>query len=91
MNKWKIGLICGMIWGIVSFYFWMMLTGGPSSSADPSVIFLILTLPASIPLLVSYYIEDSVDISGSLVICLIPITGALIGAGIGHLIDRFKK
>ena len=91
MNKWKVGLICGVVWGMVSFYFWMMLAGGPSSSTNPPVIFLILTLPASIPLLVSYYIEDVVDFSGSLVICLIPITGALIGIGIGYLIDRFKE
>ena len=91
MHKWKIGLICGIIWGIVSFYFWMMLSGGPTSSDNPSIIFNILTLPVSIPLLIGYYFEDIIDISGSLIVCFIPITGALIGTGIGYLIDRFKK
>ena len=88
MHKWKSGLICGIIWGIVSFYFWMMLSGGPTSSDNPSIVFGILTLPASIPLLIGYYI---IDFSGTLTVCLIPITGALIGMGIGYLIDRFKK
>jgi len=91
MSKWKIGLICGIIWGIVSFYFWMMLSGGPASGANPPIIFLILTLPASMPILIGYYTEDIIDLSGSLIVCSIPIIGALIGAGIGYLIDRFKK
>ena len=91
MNKWKIGLICGIIWGIVSFYFWMMSSGGPTSDANPPIIFLILTLPVSILILIDYYAEDVVDFSGGLMVCLIPVTGALIGAGAGYLVDRLKK
>ena len=77
--------------GNSKFYFWMMLSGGPASGANSPIIFLILTLPASIPILLGYYAEDIVDFSGSLIVCLIPIIGVLIGMGIGYLIDRFKK
>ena len=89
MSKWKIGIIIGVIWGVISFYLWMMLSGGSISSANPPITFVILTLPASIPILIAYY--KVIDFSGTLLVCLIPITGALIGAGTGCLVDKIKN
>jgi len=87
-DKWKIGAIAGGIWGLISFVAWIMASGGPTSSANPPIIFVILTLPASIPVLIAYYI---IDIPGTLIVYSIPIFGAVIGALIGYAYGKMEK
>ena len=93
MKIWIICAIAGGIWGLISLGLWIMSSGGPTSSANLPITFMILTLPASIPILISYYLDEYgiIDLSGTLLVCSIPIFGALIGGGTGYLIDKYKK
>jgi len=89
MDKWvKRGMIIGGVWGLLSLVLWILASGGPTSSANPSITFMILTLPASIPILITYYI---VDLPGTLIVCSIPIFGILIGALIGYAYEKWRK
>jgi len=93
ITKWKkIGGIAGCSWALISLALWSLASGGPTSGANPPVIFMILTLPASIPILVSYYLFEYrvIDISGTLLVCLIPIFGIIIGVLIGHSYEKRK-
>ena len=93
MKIWIICAIAGGIWGLISLGLWIMSSGGPTSGVNPPITFMILTLPASIPILIAYYLDEYGIIypSGTLLVCSIPIFGALIGGGIGYLIDKYKK
>ena len=89
MYKWTIiGAIVGGIWGLISLVLWILTSGGPTSSANPPITFMILTLPASILLLITYYI---IDLPGTLVVCSIPIFGIVIGALIGYAYEKWGK
>jgi len=89
INKWtKIGAIIGGIWGLISLVLWLLASGGPTSSANPPITFVILTLPASIPILISYYV---IELPGTVIVCSIPIFGIVIGALIGHAYEKWRK
>ena len=96
IKKHKIILIFSVIggaWGLISLILWIMTSGGPTSGANPSIVFMILTLPASILLLTSYYLDEYkiVHISSTLLIFSIPMCGILIGSMTGYLINKFKN
>ena len=82
MVKWKIGAIIGIIWSMVSICVCVIFPVGVTNS----LIFIILTLPASVPILLAIPRE----ISPALFIYVIPILGILIGGSIGYLIDKFN-
>jgi hypothetical protein len=84
----KRGAIIGGVWGLISFVLWILASGGPTSSANPPIIFVILTLPASIPILISYYI---IELPGTLIVCSIPLFGILIGALIGYASKKWGR
>ena len=85
--------IVGGIWGLISLILWILTSGGPTSSANPPIVFMILTLPASILLLISHYLDEYgiIGISGTLLVFLIPMFGILIGSINGYLIGSFKN
>lgn len=93
MKTWKIGALIGGVWGLISFVLWIMSSGGPSSGANPPIIFMILTLPASIPILIAYYLSEYelIDISSTFLVCSIPLFGIVIGALIGQRYEKWKK
>ena len=94
MYKWTIiGAIVGGIWGLISLVLWILASGGPTSSANPSIAFMILTLPASILLLISYYLDEYgiIRISSTLLVFSIPIFGILIGALISYIYKKWRK
>ena len=94
MDKWTIiGAIVGGVWGLISLVLWILASGGPTSSANPSITFMILTLPVSIPILISYYLDEYgiLRISSTLLVFLIPIFGILIGALISYAYKKWRK
>ena len=93
MKTWIIGAIVGGIWGIISLVLWLLISGGPTSGANPPIAFMILTLPASILLLISSYLEEYeiIRISGTFLVFSIPILGILIGALISYVYGKVRK
>ena len=82
-----IGGFIGFLWGIISLILWIMTSGGPTSGANPPISFVILTLPASIPILISYYF---IDLPGTLIIFLIPLLGTIMGVLVGYLYNKVR-
>lgn len=94
MDKWTIiGAIVGGIWGLISLVLWILTSGGPTSSANPSIAFMILTLPASILILISSYLDEYgiIRISSTLLVFSIPIFGIVIGALISYIYKKWGK
>lgn len=94
MDKWTIiGAITGGIWGFISLVLWILTSGGPTSSANPPIAFIILTLPASIVLIISYYMDKYkiIDPSGTSLVFLIPIFGIIIGVLISYVYKTWRK
>ena len=93
MKTWIIGAIVGGIWGIISLVLGILISGGPTSSANPPIAFMILTLPASLLLLLSSYLEEYeiIRISGTFLVFSIPILGILIGALISYVYGKVRK
>ena len=77
----------GFLWGTISFILWIMTSGGPTSGANPPISFVILTLPASIPILISYYY---IDLPITLIIFLIPLLGVLIGVLVSYMYKKLR-
>ncbi|MCK5466667.1 hypothetical protein KAI56_04225 [Candidatus Parcubacteria bacterium] len=78
MNKWKIGLTCGVVLGIIGTY--ITHTTGDISLISIPVVFLFSIFGFGLLFLFPVF---------ELVITVI--FYSLIGMGIGYLIDRFKK
>ena len=90
MDKWTIiGAIVGGVWGLISLVLWILASGGPTSSANPSITFMILTLPGTIVILLVDNLD--IDVSGTLIVLSIPIVGIVIGILISILISNIYK
>ena len=92
-TKYSLYILIGILWGIISVSLWIMTSGGPTSGANPPIAFMILTLPASIPLVISSYLDkyEIIGISSTLLVISIPIIGASLGYGFGYLFEKYKK
>lgn len=94
MDKWTIiGAIAGGIWGFISLILWILTSGGPTSSANPPIAFMILTLPASILLLIFSFIDKYtiIELSSNLLVFSIPIFGIIIGILISYVYKTWRK
>ncbi len=92
MKAWKKGAIVGALWGIVSLPIWLFLGFESSSSATPYPSLSVgaaelLTKIFAFPLWFGYLISDSIPVQ----MLLSMLIGALIGAGLGYLIDNANK
>jgi len=93
IDKWTIiCAIIGGIWGLISLALWILTSGGPTSSANPSIFFMILTLPASIMILIFSYLDEYGIISNSstLLVFSIPIFGIIIGTLISFVYKKWR-
>jgi len=103
MKKWKVGAIIGAIWGLLGAIFiptvmWRMGMLMPGETPPPDYIYALapIGIIAFLPLFYSVGAMHSIlnivfpNISSVdwFVLLLFPAHGALIGAGIGYLIDK---
>jgi len=87
MKKWEIGAIIGAIWGLISL---KTLSGGVW--LDPLRLYS-FGLPTALAFPIVHLSYDIFGLSASYVVLYLsaPGIGALIGAGIGYLIDKYKR
>lgn len=90
VDKWTIiGGIVGGIWGLISAIL-CIVAGLVGSTGDiPPIIFMILTLPGTIVILLVDNLD--IDVSGTLIVLSIPIVGIVIGILISILISNIYK
>ena len=81
MKKWKVGVVIGGIWGLIGI---IGLTEGVWH-LNP-----LITYSFGLPALLAFWIADPWQ-SYIIFFLLAPIIGALIGSGIGYLIDKYKR
>lgn len=79
MDKWKIGAIIGGIWGLTSL---ITLSGGIWFNP-------LIKYTFGLPMTLAFPVADIWDSHAILFLLAIGI-GALIGVGVGYLIDKYK-
>lgn len=98
MNKWKLGALIGAIWGLLASISIVMTSGHEYTDLSP--LSMTVFLPIYLCIIGTYFVLYLIFSNGPLpnsVISILsttnlfPIYGALIGAGIGYLIDRLRR
>jgi len=87
MNKWKLGAIIGAVWGLFGSI--ARLEGVWVWYPDIGSIWMLWTF--GLPALLAFAITDISSQTYIMFLLLSPIIGALIGGGIGYLIDMSLK
>jgi len=90
MKSWKLGSIIGGIWGVTSI---ITLSGG--MWLNPLIRYT-FGLPTTLSFFISNWlipitITIGIGVSYIILLLLAPIIGALIGTGVGYLVDKYKR
>ncbi|MBE0516068.1 MAG: hypothetical protein IBX41_01580 [Methanophagales archaeon] len=106
MKKWKLGAIIGAIWGLLGAIFiptvmWRMGMLMPGETPPPDYIYALapigmiafFSLFWSVGTMLSVLnsIFPTISFPDSFVLLLYPVHGALIGAGVGYFIDKYRR
>ena len=106
MEKWKIGAITGAVWGLLGAIFiptvmWQVGMLLPGETPPPAYIYALAPIGMVVFLPLFWSVEAMLSVLNILfpnissadwfVLLLFPVHGALIGAVIGYLIDKYRR